>query len=350
MPALLAHRAQARAGATPRRVTKACALGALLLLAPALAPTMARAGSFSLLTYNVAGLPEGLSSSTPTVNIPQISPRLNGFDLVLVQEDFAFFPELAADTTHPFVSVTDDSTRPPVVAPVGDGLDRFSRSPFSEHTRVTWEECFGLATNASDCLAPKGFAVARHDFGPGLGVDVYNLHAEAGSDEPDLAARQANMRQLIAFAQVFSADRAVIIAGDTNSRYTREGDILPELLAELALHEVWIELSRGGVLPEIGPSLRDCPPDDFEGPDCELVDRVFYRSSDALTLRAVDYQVENELFQDGEGVPLSDHEAVSARFQIHPAPEPIGLGLLALLGPGLLAMARKRPDRLLRGR
>ena len=44
-------------------------------------------GSFSLLTYNVAGLPEGLSSSRPSVNMALISKLLNRYDLALVQED-----------------------------------------------------------------------------------------------------------------------------------------------------------------------------------------------------------------------------------------------------------------------
>ena len=302
-------------------------------------PAGSWAGTFSVLTYNVAGLPEGISSGTPTVNIPKISPLLNAFDLVLVQEDFVFFEPLAADTNHPFVSVTDDSTRPPVVAAIGDGLDRFSRSPFTEHTRVTWDACFGITTNASDCLAPKGFSVARHDFGPGLSVDVYNLHAEAGGADEDIAARQDNFRQLIAFAEVFSADRAILIGGDTNSRYTREGDILPELLTELALSEVWIELSRGGVLPSVGPRLNDCPPDGFEGPDCEIIDRIFYRSSGLVSLEPIDYQVENELFSDSEGLPLSDHEAVSARFRIRAVPEP---GPFVALGGALFVLAARR--------
>lgn len=45
-------------------------------------------GTFTTLTYNVAGLPEGLSGSNPSVNTPLISPLLNAYDLVLVQEDW----------------------------------------------------------------------------------------------------------------------------------------------------------------------------------------------------------------------------------------------------------------------
>ena len=48
----------------------------------------ATTGSFNVLTYNVAGLPEGLSSGHPETNTPLISPRLGAYDIVNVQEDF----------------------------------------------------------------------------------------------------------------------------------------------------------------------------------------------------------------------------------------------------------------------
>ena len=61
-------------------------------------------GEFSVLTYNVAGLPEPLSGSSPSVNTPQISPMLNAYELVLVQEDFWYHHELIAEVDHPYRS------------------------------------------------------------------------------------------------------------------------------------------------------------------------------------------------------------------------------------------------------
>src|SRR5688572_5820705 len=52
---------------------------------PPIAPS---AGTIRFLTYNVAGLPEGVSKSHPAANTPLMSPLLNDFDLVVVQEDF----------------------------------------------------------------------------------------------------------------------------------------------------------------------------------------------------------------------------------------------------------------------
>src|SRR5688572_6733331 len=52
------------------------------------------AGSIRLLTYNIAGLPEGISRSRPERNVPRIGPLFEPYDLVLVQEDFVYQAQL----------------------------------------------------------------------------------------------------------------------------------------------------------------------------------------------------------------------------------------------------------------
>jgi hypothetical protein len=52
------------------------------------APPGAPSGEFAVLAYNVAGLPQGISSSNPKRNLPLISPLLNAYDIVFTQEDF----------------------------------------------------------------------------------------------------------------------------------------------------------------------------------------------------------------------------------------------------------------------
>ena len=82
--------------------------------------------------------------------------------------------------------------------------------------RVPWAHCRGLIDSASDCLAMKGFLVATVDLGHGAEVDVYTLHAEAGSDTEDDVLRQEQFDQLAAFINEHSVGRAVILGGDTN--------------------------------------------------------------------------------------------------------------------------------------
>jgi len=335
-----------------------CKAGALALLAVLVAAAgSARAVPVSVLTYNVAGLPLGLSGSNPEVNSALISPLLNPFDLVVVQEDFGFHEDLTSQLTHPHQSLKDagfgsgaaELAADLGVAPedlldparLGDGLNRFSRSPFEGHTRVTWSACAGILSNGSDCLAPKGFSFARHELAPGAFVDVYNLHADADGDEIDLAARRSNLRQLADFIDVHSQDRAVLLLGDTNSRYTREGDILPELLATTGLTDVWVELERDGQPPLPGdPALQDACDSNPASGDCEVVDKIFFRSGGGVELTPQSYLVPPE-FVDPDGVDLSDHLPIGTLFDVTAVPEP-GAALLAPLGLAGLALRARR--------
>ena len=82
------------------------------------------AKNFSVLTLNVAGLPEPLSSSKPSVNTAKISPLLNGYDIVAVQEDFAYHNDLIKSVTHPYLTTTSGNV------PFGDGMNFISKVPF----------------------------------------------------------------------------------------------------------------------------------------------------------------------------------------------------------------------------
>ncbi|MCD8528628.1 MAG: hypothetical protein LRY27_01295 [Chitinophagales bacterium] len=77
-------------------------------------------GSFYALTYNVAGLPEGISGSHPILYTSLISPLLNDFDIVHVQEDFCYHDSLMLYNQHPYVTNTLGCV------PNGDGLNTFS--------------------------------------------------------------------------------------------------------------------------------------------------------------------------------------------------------------------------------
>jgi len=247
-------------------------------------------GTFDLLTYNVAGLPHYLSSSDPVRNTPRISRRLDAYDLALVQEDFRYHAKLARHARHPFRS------RPLRLhaAPVGDGLNRFSTFPFAEFERIRWDECHGIVGDGSDCLSAKGFSLARHEISPGVVIDVYNLHADAGGAEGDIEARAAQFRQLRAHLARVSHGNAVIVAGDTNLKGAarpRDGEIMAGFLGATGMADV----AR------------------FLGGFPETIDRVFFRSGAGVALRPLRWRIADE-FVDGDGAPLSDHEPIHARF------------------------------------
>ncbi|MFI6560082.1 jacalin-like lectin [Streptomyces sp. NPDC050534] len=255
----------------------------------------AATGSFNVLTYNVAGLPEGLSSSHPAANTPLISPRLGSYDIVNVQEDFNYHAALYADDNHPYRTATSGG------AGIGDGLNTLSDFPFEDFERVKWNDCTG-----TNCLTPKGFSLARVRLAEGVFVDLYNLHPNADDTDDALAARRANIEQLSEFIRANSAGNAVIVMGDTNTRYTRTGDNIRTLVDGNGLTDAWVQLVKGGTAPAQGADPLLCPTT-APANDCEVVDKVLYRGSKLLSLDATRYNDEWAKFLDAAGGNLSDH-------------------------------------------
>src|SRR5262245_13465839 len=61
-------------------------------------------GTFSVLSYNVAGLPVEISQSRPDLNLPLISPLLNDDDIVLTQEDYDWWVPHGLASKYDFVN------------------------------------------------------------------------------------------------------------------------------------------------------------------------------------------------------------------------------------------------------
>lgn len=265
-------------------------------------------GRFRALTYNVAGLPQGLSGSNPAAHMPFIGPLLNDYDLVLLQETWrtpdpnplaplrVYHEILEAASLHPYRSeplplpLNRDPERPSAI--VSDGLNRFSVFPFGAVYRQRWAGC---DNSAADCLSLKGFSMARTELSPGVCVDVYNLHGEAGSTANDFDLKDDNMEALLAAIDTYSRGRAVIVGGDFNMRLVRERDAvnLGRLVDEAGLTDACIAV---GVVDE------------------QEIDKFFFRSSDVLAITPESCVFETGKFVTPGGAPLSDHEPLAVEF------------------------------------
>jgi hypothetical protein len=245
---------------------------------------------FTILSYNVAGLPQGISSSNPLINMPQIGQKLNLFDIALVQEDFSYHYNLRYGDGHPYESVFDSFH-----GTVGDGLNSFSYCSFANLQRVTWEACHGVLGYANDCLTPKGFMFARYEISGGVFVDIYDLHMDAGSADGDNEARKVQVEQLIEKINTFSAGQAVIVCGDFNMSYSNanENINLTRLISSTGLYDARMELGIPG----------------------DRIDKVLFRSSNTVLLTPIASSDETETFVDSKGKPLSDHDALSVLFR-----------------------------------
>jgi len=258
-------------------------------------------GSFQAVTYNIAGLPGLISKSSPSRNTRTIGRLLNTYDLVLVQEDFFYHSELLSASRHPFRSKPYDGK-----SIIGDGLNQLSIFPFSLVQREAWSDCNGYISASMDCWASKGFTFSRLSVAPGIEIDVYNLHFDAGSSVKDDVVRRSNIKQLLRHVQAASEGRPVIIGGDTN------------LDSGKASEEKLLESFR-----RLGGFRVAC-----REANCrhERKDRFLFRSGDDIRLDVLGWSVP-AAFVDDNGYVLSDHAPVAVTYlwqviPYPPSPEP----------------------------
>lgn len=316
-----------------------------------------RTGQFTALSYNVAGLPDALSGSEPATNSVLISPLLNRYDLVLLQEDWAdplaqarqagligdevprlgYHDQVVGDADHryrsepaPYPFGTDLRRAPSGPPLTADGLNRLSRLAFGTLERVMWEQCHGelavtvaeealaatglgdvlddlglgaindeIDGGAADCAAQKGFSVARTELAPGVTVDIYNLHADAGGGDRDKAARAGNFAQLARFVLQYSAGHAVILGGDTNLKINAPDG---------TDSTVWTDFLAATGMADVCDAI-DC------GADEAVIDKFAFRSIDGLRLIPESHSFERARFTRSDGVPLSDHDPLAVSFR-----------------------------------
>lgn len=290
-------------------------------------------GEFSVLSYNVAGLPAEVSDEDPEANLPLISPMLEPFDVVLTQEDFDWWKpgslaegldfvnyheRLQADITHEFRTERHPGTEAVGLAEdrlpelqLGDGLAVFSRFELGETERVPWTGCFGgLDTSdggAADCLAMKGFLLTRITLADGVVVDLYNLHGEAGGSIDDQALQADDYRQLASFMAEQSEGNAVILGGDTNLHNDPPGPDAHEDSADGEDLEIWQRFLDDTGLTD-ACAATECDDD-------TRIDKIAFRSGGGVELEATSHQFLGDTFVDDAGEALSDHEPLEVRFR-----------------------------------
>lgn len=259
-------------------------------------------GSLRLLTYNVAGLPEKISSAKAPryESMLQIGAAINEYDIVNVQEDFNYNIQLYSKNTHTYKTAHRGK------AIWGDGLNTFSKFPILEFKRVAWKKC-----NGSDCLTPKGFSLARMSIAKGVIIDVYNVHATAANSLSAAKARGRNLLQLAEYILEYSADRPLLVMGDFNAHYQYNLDNMLELLKLTQLQDIWVETQLNGKYPDVQDNFEfisdlDCTD------ELESIDKILYRNSAHLVFKPLQFKMEQDNFKNNKGMHLSDHLAVMA--------------------------------------
>jgi hypothetical protein len=257
-------------------------------------------GKFSVLSYNIGGLPGFISQIDPKENLARISPRVNQFDIVLMQENFAYYKKLMKYVFHPYRT---KKIRTFSRGFLGDGLNRLSNFPFGGFERARWELCSGLFTKWNDCMTWKGLSYARHEIAPGIFIDIYNVHSDAGGNLEDYQARISQFNQVEKMIKERSEGYPVIVAGDFNIGDENEEDMPGIHFKDRRMYSAFL--------------LKSKTVDSCYITKCNHVglhDKITFRSGQNLKLKALNWKMVSGLFTVKGAGPLSDHEPVAVEF------------------------------------
>ncbi len=262
---------------------------------------------FSVLSYNIHGLPAWIAGDAPAARMPLIATHLNAYDVVLLQEDFAH-RELLSENVRHGVRITGNGPRSRLLAQLfmlcgscGSGLTVLADLPpgrVAATDRVAFTHCHGWLGSGHDCWASKGFVRVRLRWPSAMAVDLYDVHLDAGRTINDREVRARQLDQLRGAILAKSPDDAVIVAGDFNLQWSDPHDVrqLRRFTRDVRLREV---------------------PTHEHGSPADRVDYLFYRSGRYGRLSLIDAGIVKALSLETES-PLSDHAALFARFAVHP--------------------------------
>lgn len=209
-------------------------LKSLLILL--LVTTTVNAGErVTILTLNVAGLPDALTSQDyPHMRMALISNQAQQWDLVAYQEDFYYSRYLDGydnfETTYRGTKWKRWAYFIPWLKK--SGLTIKTNWETKDLKYYAYKECNGHVSDANDCWVPKGVMCTRTMTPGGVTVDFCTTHLDAGDSEGDSAARRAQIKEYLNFMPLPELDTPYmrVETGDFNL-HRDDVDLIP-LLAD----------------------------------------------------------------------------------------------------------------------
>lgn len=265
-----------------------------------------------MINYNVAGMPK-FDGTDGAANHKIIADYIteNKFDIVAVQEDFAYNKALVGN-----LSGFDYFTNHAGSIPGGDGLNIFSNGmPLYNELRRPWDMAFGDIAEG-DILTPKGLIYTVVEVSQGVYVDFYNIHADAFDTAGSVEARKSNFNQIAKLVEenYEKHKRPVIITGDFNSYWHAASELdsdMHEIFYErLGMKDAWVELHNAGDYYDF--SSWDHTPDAYWGV-WDSVEKFLYKDGEGVTVNPLEFKytwIENDA-----GESMSDHAAAECVFE-----------------------------------
>lgn len=281
-----------------------------------------------ILTYNIHALPELIAGDNPRGRLPLIGDRIGSrYDVALLQEHFEFprhltralsatpfslfqgngpviEPSLAARVIH-FLASIPGRILVGRSTPLDSGLTTLVMNDGAMHAtrlvRRPFGVCDGYILGKSDCLASKGVLGVRLERG-GVSVDLYNTHLDSRGESHNHHIRRRQLEILAEEIRRHSSERAVIVAGDFNSRLRepRDRQLLETFRESLDLTDAGARRSAAWGRP---------------GGD---LDYILYRSGETVRLDLTEVGEDHGFRWRENSEPLSDHPALFAHFTAAP--------------------------------
>ena len=300
-------------------------------------------GTFTVAALNVDGLPNSIA----TVNLNTDGPGADGtkkisqylasksYDLIGCSEDFNYHGSLISSlqdnyswgTVRATLSIGDLPWSQIIQGKFRfdtDGLNLIWKNDLAA-SNESWTQWTSLAETEGNQYVKKGFRHYDLWLGGNATIDVYVLHMDAGDIEAK-DSRHNQWEQLAGAINNSDHNRAKLIIGDTNSRYTRE-DIISHFVNKLSndfiMSDVWVEMYRNGVYPTTDmKDLTDTTvPTDYS--KYEVVDKIIYinpKAANTVHLVPQTFCIEQDYTYDyvdhnNNTKPLGDHRPVVVTFK-----------------------------------
>ena len=253
-----------------------------------------------ILVYNTHGLPSAFAGDEPEERFPLIGEKTKGYQLSLLQEDFAHHELLLKNLNKESVAVRgNDNNKSLCPFCSGSGLTMISNLEKEWQLEINSEafnSCSGWLGGLNDCFASKGFQLARIQTPSGKYMFILNTHLDAGRSTSDRKVRAEQLNQILTKVKQVTSEEALIVAGDLNLRWNdpQDSHLLEAFKEDLGLI------------------------DSFEGVKFEktrpVLDYILYRNGTTTTLEVLEVGEDPDFQYDNE--PLSDHPALFIRLLI----------------------------------
>ena len=301
-------------------------------------------GTFTAVALNVDGLPKKIATYDLNPDGPgedgtkKISQYLasKNYDFIGCSEDFNYNGSLmeslnnyySCGTIRNTLSITDIDYWQLIQGKIHvetDGLNLIWKNSKVSATNESWTKWNDTESTDGNQYVNKGYRHYNVQLDGGPVIDVYILHMDAG-DTNATWSRELQWQQLAAAINSSDHNRAKLIIGDTNSRYTREdiiANFINRLSSDFTMGDVWVDFYQNGIYPTTAmDNLTDqTDPTDFS--KYEIVDKIIYinpKAANTVHLVPQTFHIEQDYtYGTVEGndntTPLGDHRPVVATFK-----------------------------------